>query len=133
MIRRRPVRRQRQLDARLGPGVAVRRPRREADVADHRGGPSRGRRVGVHAVRAQDPGDLLRAQPRHQAVDLDVERLVAIEVEAQRVVGHEGEAVDLALQAHVLEGTLVGELDAAKRFLRVSGRGRELISSGFPR
>ena len=38
------------------------------------------------------------AQPRHQAVDLDVERLVAALVEQLRIIGHERKAVDRPLQ-----------------------------------
>ena len=55
-----------------------------------------------------------------QALDLDVERLVAIGVELFRCVGHEGEAADRAGQADIREVGLVVEAYAPKVFLRVA-------------
>ncbi len=58
-----------------------------------------------------------------QALDLDVEGLVAVLVEALRIVRHEGKALDAALEADVVEVRRVLEGDAAERALRVSRRG----------
>ncbi len=62
-----------------------------------------------------------RLHALHQPLHLDVEGLVAILVEAQRIVGHERKAVDLSLEARIAELRPMLERDATEGFLRVSG------------
>src|SRR6478735_6570740 len=47
------------------------------------------------------PLDAGRAQPLHQSLHLDVERLIAIQIEAAFVSRHEGEARNMAFEANV--------------------------------
>ena len=64
---------------------------------------------------------LVACEAPGEALDLDVERLVAILIELLGPVGDVGEAAQLALEADVGEGRLVLEADAADALLGMAG------------
>jgi hypothetical protein len=69
-------------------------------------------------------GDL---QALHQSLHLDVECLVAVGVQAQRIVRHEGKAIDLALEARIDIRRFVREGDSPERVLRIARRHRRRV------
>ncbi len=68
-------------------------------------------------------------EPLLEARDLDVVGLVAVERETLLVVGHEGEAVDLAEQADVVGRRVELELDGAEA-VGASGEGAPVVVEG---